>query len=158
MLRKEDQDRQDHIKQQYQRKPSLEDTAPTVFCANSRSDGHFIWEGHKTHLAPVTQPAGWNPEEAAQKLPEFSRPLSRDERETYQHELRRRQLSHIQEIERRKEQAKRENTWKPCLHDTCPDCIGTGVKATGEKCIHMISCDCSRCRVSIAAAHAVATT
>lgn len=32
-----------------------------------------------------------------------------------------------------------------CLHDQCPECNGTGNKKNGEKCIHYISCPCSKC-------------
>lgn len=33
-----------------------------------------------------------------------------------------------------------------CLHEKCTSCKGTGTnKITGQPCIHMISCPCSRC-------------
>jgi len=32
-----------------------------------------------------------------------------------------------------------------CLHDSCPECKGTGRKKNGEMCIHMISCPCKKC-------------
>ena len=33
-----------------------------------------------------------------------------------------------------------------CLHDSCPECHGTGVKSRdGSICVHMISCPCRRC-------------
>jgi hypothetical protein len=48
-----------------------------------------------------------------------------------------------------------EKTWLPmpdqkekpskCLHMSCPDCHGTGRKANGSLCVHMISCPCPRC-------------
>lgn len=34
-----------------------------------------------------------------------------------------------------------------CLHDNCPECKGSGIKATGGICIHMISCSCTKCRI-----------
>lgn len=40
-------------------------------------------------------------------------------------------------------------TEQKCLHKSCPDCQGTGVKKNGifqgQPCIHMISCPCKRC-------------
>lgn len=37
--------------------------------------------------------------------------------------------------------------WDPedCSHNHCTDCHGTGVKLTGERCVHHLSCSCSRC-------------
>lgn len=32
-----------------------------------------------------------------------------------------------------------------CLHRSCPECHGTGKKANGGMCVHMISCPCPRC-------------
>lgn len=32
-----------------------------------------------------------------------------------------------------------------CLHDSCPDCGGTGIKKWGGACIHFISCPCPKC-------------
>lgn len=33
-----------------------------------------------------------------------------------------------------------------CLHDNCPSCHGTGVRADGlGACVHMISCPCRKC-------------
>jgi len=32
-----------------------------------------------------------------------------------------------------------------CLHLGCPTCFGTGRKADGTPCVHMISCPCPRC-------------
>lgn len=34
---------------------------------------------------------------------------------------------------------------KPCLHDSCAECIGTGIKNDGAMCIHYISCPCKKC-------------
>ena len=36
-------------------------------------------------------------------------------------------------------------TEQKCLHDSCPDCHGSGVKKNGEICVHWISCPCPRC-------------
>ena len=37
-------------------------------------------------------------------------------------------------------------TWKPCQHDLCSGCFGTGVKLDGTPCIHYISCTCPKCQ------------
>lgn len=34
----------------------------------------------------------------------------------------------------------------PCRHDECRQCHGTGVKLDGNVCVHMISCNCGKCR------------
>lgn len=33
----------------------------------------------------------------------------------------------------------------PCVHMSCPSCLGTGIKKDGTMCVHMISCKCKRC-------------
>jgi len=35
--------------------------------------------------------------------------------------------------------------WRPCLHDQCSECHGTGIKLDGSPCIHYISCSCPKC-------------
>lgn len=35
--------------------------------------------------------------------------------------------------------------WKPCMHDSCPYCVGTGIKHDGSMCVHHISCNCTKC-------------
>ena len=37
---------------------------------------------------------------------------------------------------------------QPCLHDSCPDCRGTGTKVNGGACIHGLSCPCPKCGVT----------
>jgi hypothetical protein len=32
-----------------------------------------------------------------------------------------------------------------CMHETCPECDGTGIKKTGGFCVHGISCPCPKC-------------
>jgi hypothetical protein len=32
-----------------------------------------------------------------------------------------------------------------CLHQSCPNCHGTGVGKTGLPCVHALSCPCPRC-------------
>ena len=34
--------------------------------------------------------------------------------------------------------------WQPCLHDQCPECLGTGVRRFGGTCVHGISCPCPK--------------
>ena len=34
---------------------------------------------------------------------------------------------------------------KGCLHLACPECHGTGVKKSGQICVHHISCPCPKC-------------
>jgi hypothetical protein len=34
---------------------------------------------------------------------------------------------------------------QPCMHKSCSECHGSGRKANGSVCIHMISCPCLRC-------------
>lgn len=35
---------------------------------------------------------------------------------------------------------------RPCLHEKCPECHGSGRKKTGQTCLHMISCGCQKCK------------
>lgn len=50
------------------------------------------------------------------------------------------QNQHLQEVEDRKERERGK-----CLHDQCTECLGTGVKKDGNRCVHMISCPCRKC-------------
>ena len=67
--------------------------------------------------------------------------MTRDE---YERDLRRRQKAHLDAIAAGRES----NNWIPCMHDTCPECIGTGRKRDGSMCVHMISCPCPKCSPS----------
>jgi hypothetical protein len=58
----------------------------------------------------------------------------------YKEDLKRRQEEHLRKV---KEGQK--FFWQPCLHDTCPECIGTGIKQDGSLCVHCISCPCPKC-------------
>lgn len=66
------------------------------------------------------------------------------DREQYEKDLRERQRRHLENV-----RTMRSNTtdggWRPCLHDACPECLGTGIKADGSTCIHCISCPCPKC-------------
>lgn len=57
----------------------------------------------------------------------------------YERELAARQRKHLDNLE-----AQNAARWKPCLHDLCPMCHGTGRSQSGY-CIHGISCDCPKC-------------
>ena len=63
------------------------------------------------------------------------------DRKKYEKELRERQEQHLESIDNFNSQF-----WKPCLHDQCAQCNGTGIKADGSFCTHWISCDCPKCR------------
>lgn len=39
----------------------------------------------------------------------------------------------------------RQQQYRPCLHDGCEECHGTGIKINGQRCVHMISCPCPKC-------------
>lgn len=60
----------------------------------------------------------------------MNRPLTREDREDYKI---------AREIE------KNSRIEKPCLHDLCLECHGTGKKADGTICIHHLSCPCPKC-------------
>ena len=72
------------------------------------------------------------------------------DREKHEREVLKRQREHIRKVV---ERAARENVqetiirtgWKPCVHDACTSCHGTGVKTDGTRCVHMISCSCPKC-------------
>lgn len=59
------------------------------------------------------------------------------DREQYERELAERQRRHLQSIEEQR-------NWRPCLHDGCQTCHGTGVGQFGT-CVHMLSCPCPKC-------------
>ncbi len=67
-------------------------------------------------------------------------PSSNIDREQYEQDLARRQKEHLDNISNRKNA-----NWRPCLHDGCPDCLGTGIKRDGSMCVHGISCPCPKC-------------
>lgn len=61
-------------------------------------------------------------------------------RDLYEKELAEQQERHLKNI------TNRQNTnWRPCIHDTCKECYGTGIKYNGMRCVHMISCPCPKC-------------
>lgn len=58
-------------------------------------------------------------------------------RDEYERDLRRRQKEHLDSFNR--------DHWRPCLHDSCSECVGTGRKRDGTMCVHMLSCPCPKC-------------
>lgn len=62
-------------------------------------------------------------------------------KEDYERELAERQQNHLSNISK----SNNTNNWRPCMHDQCNRCHGTGVDFMGGSCIHMISCPCQKC-------------
>ena len=60
--------------------------------------------------------------------------------EEYYKDLREKQANHLDKIKSRKS-----TIWRPCLHNNCEECHGTGLKSDGRTCVHMISCPCPKC-------------
>lgn len=61
-------------------------------------------------------------------------------KDQYEEDLRRRQAEHLDRVFGRQDA-----NWRPCLHDNCQSCLGTGVKSDGSACIHNLSCPCPKC-------------
>lgn len=61
-------------------------------------------------------------------------------KEEYERDLKERQRIHLEKVNRYRNQH-----WTPCMHETCPQCVGTGVKVDGSTCIHMMYCTCPKC-------------
>jgi hypothetical protein len=61
------------------------------------------------------------------------------DRKAYEDDLRKRQDEHLKGI------GGGDANWQPCLHDGCPECLGTGRKKDGGICVHGISCPCPKC-------------
>ena len=64
---------------------------------------------------------------------------SGSDQDRYERDLRRRQEEHMKSVNRGV------RPWRPCLHDGCSECHGTGIKKDGSGCIHSLSCPCPRC-------------
>lgn len=85
--------------------------------------------------------------------PPFNQPQEDHSREAYEAELKRRQEEHIERVRKNTEPYGNFNQgfnapWRPCMHDQCASCHGTGMKFDGSMCIHMISCPCPKCSPS----------
>jgi hypothetical protein len=65
------------------------------------------------------------------------------DRENYERDLAQRRKDHLQAV-----RGGVENDWRPCMHDACQDCVGTGIRRDGSPCMHMMSCPCPRCSPS----------
>ena len=70
----------------------------------------------------------------------INRGLSYLDREQYEEDLKRKQQEHLDSI-----QGQNDMNWRPCMHDQCTECHGTGVRRFGGMCIHSISCPCPKC-------------
>lgn len=64
-------------------------------------------------------------------------------RRQYEEDLARHQKEHLEKVYKYND-----SNWQPCLHDKCPNCHGTGVKLDGSHCVHMLSCNCPKCKPS----------
>lgn len=64
-------------------------------------------------------------------------------RQDYEKELAERQRKHLENVE-----GFGGNNWRPCLHDQCSQCHGTGVRHDGSACVHCLSCPCPKCTPS----------
>ena len=109
-----------------ERRPQPE--VPVVQVGALRSDGVFVWQNVKSRSA----------------VPEYVEPPSLPEdldKETYEKSLKAKQAAHYQAVWNRD----RPGGWRPCLHDLCEACHGTGVKSDGSKCVHGIVCTCKKC-------------
>ena len=65
--------------------------------------------------------------------------FTKADRERYEKDLEKRKREHLQSLQDNMP------AWRPCLHDGCPECVGTGIKKDGSSCMHMISCPCPKC-------------
>jgi len=61
-------------------------------------------------------------------------------RDEYEKDLKRRQKEHLESV-----RGISNPLWTPCAHDSCPECVGTGIKKDGSMCVHGISCSCPKC-------------
>lgn len=58
----------------------------------------------------------------------------------YQADILRQQEEHLRQIA-----APNERSFQPCMHNSCPSCVGTGIRQDGSACVHGISCPCPKC-------------
>lgn len=66
--------------------------------------------------------------------------MTEPNREAYEEELKERQRRHLEEV-----RGERDSQWQPCMHDSCTECHGTGIRRGGGMCVHMIACPCPKC-------------
>lgn len=62
------------------------------------------------------------------------------DREQYERDLKERQRKHLEQV-----RSSTTQQWRPCMHDECSECYGTGVTRNGGSCVHGISCTCPKC-------------
>lgn len=65
------------------------------------------------------------------------------DREQYERDLAEIQRQHLANI-----MGNKNDNWRPCMHDQCTECHGTGIRRGGGMCIHGISCPCPKCTPS----------
>jgi len=65
------------------------------------------------------------------------------EKDQYEKDLAERQRQHLENI-----LGYKKGNWRPCMHDQCTSCYGTGIKHDGSMCVHCISCPCPKCTSS----------
>ena len=68
----------------------------------------------------------------------------RDLRVVYERDLAERQRAHLDSVWHRSKTPSGP-AWSPCMHEQCADCLGTFIKLNGGACMHMMSCNCSKC-------------
>jgi len=72
------------------------------------------------------------------------------DRESYEQDLKRRQEEHLNNVQRLGVGNVTPGlfsypAWRPCMHDACRECVGTGIRFDGSSCVHNLSCDCPKC-------------
>lgn len=60
-------------------------------------------------------------------------------------DLGRRQREHMARVNQNWTDRTQVVVTQPCAHNSCSQCVGTGVKQDGSRCVHMLSCRCPRC-------------
>lgn len=74
------------------------------------------------------------------------------QQEQYEKDLKERQKRHLENVGQLANNGLVGNNftppWKPCLHDQCTSCHGTGITITGASCVHGLSCSCPKCASS----------
>lgn len=60
------------------------------------------------------------------------------DQDDYYRDLQKRQSDHLRKVGCGK-------PWRPCAHEQCQSCHGTGVRIDGRARIHILYCDCPRC-------------
>lgn len=78
-----------------------------------------------------------------------------EEQKHYYEELERKQKEHLKRVSDWLDKATGNNylsnnfvfkkPWKPCMHEQCSSCHGTGIKFDGSMCVHTLYCDCPKC-------------